>query len=283
MTLTSTRSMISVISLWGSIAAGQAYADCSNLVLKMQDPVSKREMTSIFNCHEPSLSVPGATTVHFFEWKGGKLCRNIQICGNTQFWNVNVTIGGSYYWGSQVSKLTETVQSWSSFVQNAYSNSAASSSSASEGNYHCTSGSRYQEWQNAGYVDLNAGYHYDEEKIKGYFAIHPEERDQFFGLVGSGAIKKTRRGYYFDAAVGESWAEKLGVSDSSLACGFTNSQWSQSSASTDSGVIGLQNGEVVSKSRLTSDWDVSGIYGSVSLDFGEIKRYCSVTQDLGCF
>jgi hypothetical protein len=62
MTLTSTRSMISVISLWGSIAAGQAYADCSNLVLKMQDPVSKREMTSIFNCHEPSLSVPGATT-----------------------------------------------------------------------------------------------------------------------------------------------------------------------------------------------------------------------------
>jgi hypothetical protein len=276
------RSVSSTVTVLAAGMATAAWADCTNLVLRMQDPTSKREITSIFNCHEPSATVPGATTVHFYEWKEGKMCRSVQVCGNTRYWNVNVTIGGSYYTGTEVSKLTETVDSWSTFVGNTYSNTNSQSENRGEGNYHCASGTTYGEWQQAGYVDVTAGAYFEKSKTEAVFALFPSYREEFNGLIAAGKIKSTKTGFYAEGSVGQSWAEKFGYSNTSLACGYTNSAWANSSASTDSGTIGVENGQVKSKSKLTKDWDVTGIFGSVSLDFGEIKRFCSKTQDLGC-
>lgn len=105
----------------GALALGAtsslAFAECKDLVLRMQDSSGKsngREITAFFNCHGGSYDFPEATTLNFFEWKNGQLCHNHRVCGNVKYWKGHFGVGATWVWGSTVSDFTQN----SNFLNN---------------------------------------------------------------------------------------------------------------------------------------------------------------------
>ena len=87
-----------------------AFAECKDLVLRMQDSSGKskgREITAFFNCHGGSYDFPEATTLNFFEWKNGQLCHSHRVCGNVKYWKGHFGVGATWVWGSTLSDFTQ--------------------------------------------------------------------------------------------------------------------------------------------------------------------------------
>jgi len=103
-----------------AFAATDAFAECSNIVLNMQDKSSGREITTILDCHAASYTIPGATTMHFMEWKEGKLCQSIQNCGNVFFWKGAISVGANWLWGDSVTDFASRADSVNKRIQAAY-------------------------------------------------------------------------------------------------------------------------------------------------------------------
>jgi hypothetical protein len=93
--------------------SGQAFAECKDLVLRMQDSSGKtagREITMFLNCHEGSYQIPASTTINVFEWKEGRLCHGHRVCGNARYWNGHFGVGGVWAWGNSVSDFTSNTR-----------------------------------------------------------------------------------------------------------------------------------------------------------------------------
>jgi hypothetical protein len=125
-----------------------AFAECSNIVLNMEDKASGREITTVLDCHDASYTIPGATTMHFMEWKSGKLCQSIQNCGNVSFWKGELSVGANWYWGNEVGKFKSETDSLSSSVKDLYESTYSSEYAAKNGLFGCFSanGSRTEEY-----------------------------------------------------------------------------------------------------------------------------------------
>lgn len=124
----------------------QAYGECKDLVLRMQDTRGKtagREITMFLNCHEGSFQIPSSTTINVFEWKEGKLCHGHRVCGNARYWNGHFGVGGLWSWGNSLTDFTSNTKTINHFAKLADGSSggrggdavAASSSSGSNSNY----------------------------------------------------------------------------------------------------------------------------------------------------
>jgi hypothetical protein len=92
-----------------SLGSLVAKAECKDLVMRMASPTSKREITTFFNCHGASYSIPEATTTHFFEWKSDKLCQTTRVCGNVSAWRANFGVGAVWTFGTSVSDFANKV------------------------------------------------------------------------------------------------------------------------------------------------------------------------------
>lgn len=93
--------------------SGLAFAECKDLVLRMQDSSGKtagREITMFLNCHEGSYQIPSASTINVFEWKEGRLCHGHRVCGNAKYWNGHFGVGGVWSWGNSVSDFTSNTK-----------------------------------------------------------------------------------------------------------------------------------------------------------------------------
>lgn len=96
------------------LAASQvAFAECKDLVLRMQDSSGKtagREITMFLNCHEGSHQIPSASTINVFEWKEGRLCHGHRVCGNAKYWNGHFGVGGLWAWGNTITDFTSNTK-----------------------------------------------------------------------------------------------------------------------------------------------------------------------------
>ncbi len=95
------------------MSAGTAWAECKDLVLRMQDSSGKtagREITMFLNCHEGSYRIPSATTINVFEWKNGQLCHGHRVCGNAGYWNGHFGVAGLWAWGDSVTDFTSNTR-----------------------------------------------------------------------------------------------------------------------------------------------------------------------------
>jgi hypothetical protein len=95
------------------VSYGAAFAECKDLVLRMQDSSGKtagREITMFLNCHEGSYRIPSATTINVFEWKNGQLCHGHRVCGNASYWNGHFGVAGLWAWGDTVTDFTSNTR-----------------------------------------------------------------------------------------------------------------------------------------------------------------------------
>jgi hypothetical protein len=281
-------------ALPATMFAAVASADCSNLVLNLKDQTSGREITTILNCHEPSASIPGASTMHFMEWKGGQLCRSIQVCGNVNYWRGNISVGAQWYWGNEVSKFKQTVDSWNRFANQDYNMNRSAEAEAGGGRYACASADEWMEMERGGYVRNTTGYYFDESAYGNATATHGCEQtvsseSRYFNASFREWCEFSRsngyavnRGYYMNSERGSEWLGRYGASRGILSCGYLNRNYSESGSVSNGGVMGLENGKLKTVGASNTNWSMDGIQASMSLDFGQIKRSCSKVQDFGC-
>lgn len=288
----------SSVALVGFLGSVSAFADCTNIVLNMEDENSGRRITTILNCHEASATIPGATTMHFMEWRGGRLCRTTQVCGNVNFWKANVSIGAQWYWGNEISDFTSTVDSWRRFAERNGDRSASGTGSTSGGVYRCADARTWGEFERAGYVNSTAAYRFDREAYVNWerangnshevhgdidlnhvtFGGSASEWEEFSRSHG----RRVGESFEFSGSAGRSWIARHGASAGILACGYLDRSYSGTVAAREGRVIGFDEGRTNTTGSTDVDWDMSGITASVSLDFGQIRRFCSVTRDWGC-
>lgn len=94
-------------------SSGEAFAECKDLILRMQDSSGKtagREITMFLNCHEGSYQIPSASTINVFEWKEGRLCHGHRVCGNAKYWNGHFGVAGMWSWGNTVTDFTSNTK-----------------------------------------------------------------------------------------------------------------------------------------------------------------------------
>lgn len=124
----------------------EAFAECKDLVLRMQDSSGKtagREITMFLNCHEGSYQIPSATTINVFEWKEGRLCHGHRVCGNARYWNGHFGVAGVWAWGNSLTDFTSSTHKVNHFKKLADGSPggrggdavAVSNSSVSNANY----------------------------------------------------------------------------------------------------------------------------------------------------
>lgn len=267
----------------GSVAS----ADCSNIVLNMKDTQSSREITTILDCHDASATIPGATTMHFLEWKNGKLCQSIQNCGNVTFWKGTLSVGANWYWGDSVTKFKQTTDSWNKFAQLANERSNGQDYATSGGAYRCTDFKKWAEFENGGYVKGTAGYYMDSTQ---YAQFNKERCNQaglppYFSTSDCTGIElggSNSNGYYVEGEAARSWLSTFGGSSEVLTCGYLDQEFAQSYDQKFGSLFGLNNGKISTHGASDTDWHTDGIHANFALDFGQINRSCRAVQDFGC-
>ncbi len=262
------------------VFASTAFGECSNLVLKMEDTKSGREITSILDCHDASATIPGATTMHFMEWKEGKLCQSIQNCGNVNFWKGSLSVGANWYWGDSVTKFKQTTDSWNKFAQLAKEQSTGQDYATNGGVYRCADYKQWQEFEQGGYVKGTAGYHMSKDVYANYQTSGCNYNGHSCGGVSIGS--NASQGYFVQGEAARSWLSTQGRSSEVLACGYLDQSFAQSYDQKQGALFGFENGKLSSKGSSDTSWSTDGIQANFALDFGQINRSCCAVQDFGC-
>lgn len=279
--------LLIVSSLATFAFASTAFAECSNLVLNMKDTKSSREITTILDCHDASATIPGATTMHFMEWKHGKLCQSIQNCGNVTFWKGSLSVGANWYWGDSVTKFKQTTDSWNKFAQLTNERSRGHDYATSGGAYRCADFKRWSEFEQGGYVKGTAGYYMNATQF-GQFSKEycHESGNPYFGsnsaCAGSVFGGSNTQGFYVEGEAARSWLSSYGGSAEILTCGYLDRSFAESYDERNGSLLGLEKGKLSTSGSSNTDWHTDGIHANFTLDFGQINRSCRAVQDFGC-
>ncbi len=278
--------MLFVTAIPAMIFAGNAFAECSNIVLNMKDIKSEREITTVLDCHDASATIPGATTMHFMEWKHGKLCQSIQNCGNVFFWKGQLSVGANWYWGNSLTNFKQTTDSVNKFAQTANAVTNGGSSGGSEGSYRCTDFNKWSEFERGGYVKGTAGYYMNASQY-GQFSQDTCANYDLGRVSGSQCTDLTRGvqidgGYYVQGEAAKNWLSAAGNSKDVLTCGYLDNNFAQNYSNTDGSLLQLTDGQLKTSGSANTDWHTDGIQANFSLDFGQINRSCSAVEDFGC-
>jgi hypothetical protein len=265
------------------VFASTAFGECSNLVLNMKDTKTGREITSILDCHDASATIPGATTMHFMEWKSGKLCQSIQNCGNVKFWKGSLSVGANWYWGDSITKFKQTTDSWNKFAQLAREQSAGQDYATSGGVYRCTDFKHWQEFEQGGHVKGTSGFYMNSSTYQQFESSHCGYGDYYNQSCGGIAFGGDQnRGFFVEGENARSWLATRGNSGEVLTCGYLDRAFAQSYDEKEGSLLSLENGKLSTKGSSDTSWSTDGIHANFALDFGQINRSCRAVQNFGC-
>jgi hypothetical protein len=262
--------------------ATHAFGECSNLVLNMKDTKSGREITTLLDCHDASATIPGATTMHFMEWKNGRLCQSIQNCGNVNFWKGTLSVGANWYWGDSLTKFKQTTDSWNSFAQMAHERSQGQDYATSGGVYRCTDYKQWQEFEQGGHVKGTAGYHMSSSQYQEFNSQYCSKYYSTESCQGYATGGSQTGGYFVQGEAARNWLSTRGGSSEVLTCGYLDREFAQSFEQKSGSLMGFNHGKLSSAGSADTSWSTDGIHANFALDFGQIKRSCKAVQDFGC-